>query len=51
MMFSSTNPMGHFGGAQVKMANMTLGMVQMELERQKMQPMVNTEVYLDCLNK
>lgn len=43
--------MGHFGGAQVKMATMTLGMVSMELERQKMQPVVNTEAYLDCLNK
>ena len=43
--------MGHFGGAQVKMATMTLGMVSMELERQKMQPVVNTEAYLDGLNK
>lgn len=51
MMFSSPNPMGHFAAPQVKMASMTLGMVQMELERQKMQPMVNTEVYLECLNK
>lgn len=43
--------MGHYGAPQVKMASMTLGMVQMELERQKMQPICNTEVYLDCLNK
>jgi hypothetical protein len=43
--------MGHFGAPQVKMATMTLGMVSMELERQKMQPVVNTEAYLDCLNK
>jgi hypothetical protein len=43
--------MGHFGAPQVKMATMTLGMVSMELERQKMQPVVNTQAYLDCLNK
>jgi hypothetical protein len=50
-MFSNANPMGHFAGPQVKMAQMTLGMVSMELERCKMSPVVNTEVYLDCLNK
>jgi len=51
MMFSSARPMGHFGAPQIKMASMTLQMVQMEVERQKMQPVVNTEAYLDCLNK
>jgi hypothetical protein len=43
--------MGHFGPTQVKMAIQTLQMVNMELERQKMQGCVNTEAFLDCLNK
>ena len=43
--------MGHFGPTQVKMAIQTLQMVSMELERQKMQGCVNTEAFLDCLNK
>jgi len=43
--------MGHFGPTQVKMAIQTLQMVNMELERQKMQACVNTEAFLDCLNK
>ena len=43
--------MGHFGPTQVKMALQTLQMVNMELERQKMQVCVHTEGYLDCLNK
>jgi len=51
MMFSSASPMGHFGPTQVKMAIQTLQMVSMELERQKMQGCVNTEAFLDCLNK
>jgi len=33
------------------MAIQTLQMVSMELERQKMQGCVNTEAFLDCLNK
>lgn len=43
--------MGHFGPTQVKMALQTLQMINMELERQKMQGCVHTEGYLDCLNK
>lgn len=43
--------MGHFASPQIKMASMTLGSVQMELERHKMMPMVMTEAYLECLNK
>ncbi len=51
MMFASAKPMGHFGGAHLKMATMTLAAVQMELERMKMMPGVMTEPYLDALNK
>lgn len=51
MMFTSARPMGHFAAHQMKAASMTLGAVQMELERHKMMPMVMTEGYLECLNK
>ncbi|RXK42627.1 hypothetical protein M231_00181 [Tremella mesenterica] len=44
-------PMGHFSGAQIKMASMTLGLVQMELEKLKRMPLVNAEIYLELLNK
>ncbi|WRT63267.1 uncharacterized protein IL334_000170 [Kwoniella shivajii] len=50
MMFSSSRPMGHFSGPQVKMASMTLATIQMQLERQKMMP-VSAETYLDILNR
>ena len=51
LMFASARPMGHFGGAQMKMATMTLGTVQMELQRHKRMPMMSTEAYLGCLNR
>ena len=51
-MFASPMPMGHFNAQQIKVASMTLGMVNMELERLKRMPcVVDAEVYLAVLNK
>ena len=51
MLFASPHPMGHYAAPQIKMASMTLGVVQMELERCKMIPGGLVEAHLGCLNK
>ncbi|KAK4686762.1 hypothetical protein P7C73_g3364, partial [Tremellales sp. Uapishka_1] len=51
MMFSSSQPLGHIGGPQLKIAAMTLHACQMELERQKRSPVIMADAYLECLNK
>ena len=50
-MFASAHPMGHFSQMQIKAAMMSMGVVQMEMERMKMMPGQMIEGHLDCLNK